>query len=194
MAKWGIWFFVIGRRTLTPDLGENGVKTLVCVCVSLFQRRCMSSLLATTHRYLLFQQVMTHVLHLEFFQQLYLWLSDSTRCKTTMPACVSSCRSRTGCTVCCTAIFTTYSLWTANKGLVVLVKLVRWWTNSTTSSTTCSHKGKVTFDLFGATSNETLFLRSPVQTAGNRHANICQPSYGPHALHIAVFSCGHPRR
>jgi hypothetical protein len=33
MAKWGIWFFVIGRRTLTPDLGENGVKTLVCVCV-----------------------------------------------------------------------------------------------------------------------------------------------------------------
>jgi hypothetical protein len=31
MAKWGIWFFVIGRRTLTPDLGENGVKTLVCV-------------------------------------------------------------------------------------------------------------------------------------------------------------------
>jgi hypothetical protein len=30
MAKWGIWLFVIGRRTLTPDLGENGVKTLVC--------------------------------------------------------------------------------------------------------------------------------------------------------------------
>jgi hypothetical protein len=34
MATWGIWLFVIGRRTLTSDLGENGVKTLVCVlCV-----------------------------------------------------------------------------------------------------------------------------------------------------------------
>jgi hypothetical protein len=35
MAKWGIWFFVIGRRTLTPDLGENGVKTLVCITIML---------------------------------------------------------------------------------------------------------------------------------------------------------------
>jgi hypothetical protein len=33
MATWGIWLFVIGRRTLTSDLGENGVKTFVCVCV-----------------------------------------------------------------------------------------------------------------------------------------------------------------
>jgi hypothetical protein len=33
MATWGICLFVIGRRTLTSDLGENGVKTLVCVCV-----------------------------------------------------------------------------------------------------------------------------------------------------------------
>jgi hypothetical protein len=33
MATWGIWLFVIGRRTLTSDLGENGVKMLVCVCV-----------------------------------------------------------------------------------------------------------------------------------------------------------------
>jgi hypothetical protein len=33
MATWGIWLFVISRRTLTSDLGENGVKTLVCVCV-----------------------------------------------------------------------------------------------------------------------------------------------------------------
>jgi hypothetical protein len=31
MATWGIWLFVIGRRTLTSDLGENGVKTLVCM-------------------------------------------------------------------------------------------------------------------------------------------------------------------
>jgi hypothetical protein len=31
-----------------------------------------------------------------------------------------------------------------------------------------------------------------VQTAGNRHANTCQPSYGPHALPVAVFSSGQP--
>jgi hypothetical protein len=36
MATWGIWLFVIGRRTLTSDLGENGVKTLVCVNSTLF--------------------------------------------------------------------------------------------------------------------------------------------------------------
>jgi hypothetical protein len=34
MATWGIWLFVIGRRTLTSDIGENGVKTLVCVKVT----------------------------------------------------------------------------------------------------------------------------------------------------------------
>jgi hypothetical protein len=33
MATWGIWLLVISRRTLTSDLGENGVKTLVCVCI-----------------------------------------------------------------------------------------------------------------------------------------------------------------
>jgi hypothetical protein len=42
MATWGIWFFVIGRRTLTSDLRENGVKTLVCVCVCV----CVSVLAA----------------------------------------------------------------------------------------------------------------------------------------------------
>jgi hypothetical protein len=31
-----------------------------------------------------------------------------------------------------------------------------------------------------------------VQTAGNRHANTCQPFYGPHALPVAVFSSGQP--
>jgi hypothetical protein len=43
MATWGIWLFVIGRRTLTSDLGENGVKTLVCVCVwrqEVFSNKC----------------------------------------------------------------------------------------------------------------------------------------------------------
>jgi hypothetical protein len=33
MATRGIWLFVIGRRTLTSDLGGNGVKTLACVCI-----------------------------------------------------------------------------------------------------------------------------------------------------------------
>jgi hypothetical protein len=41
MATWGIWLFVIGRRTLTSDLGENGVKTLVCVCMCVCVRACV---------------------------------------------------------------------------------------------------------------------------------------------------------
>jgi hypothetical protein len=41
MATWGIWFFVIGRRTITPISGIMESKRLcVCVCVCVRVRVC----------------------------------------------------------------------------------------------------------------------------------------------------------
>jgi hypothetical protein len=37
-CAWGIWLFVIGRRTLTSDLRENGIKTLVCVVYAVYSK------------------------------------------------------------------------------------------------------------------------------------------------------------
>jgi hypothetical protein len=46
MATWGIWLFVIGRRTLTSDLRGKMASKRWCVCVCVSVRTDESNFLA----------------------------------------------------------------------------------------------------------------------------------------------------